>query len=103
MTSLMLTGFFNSGIVTIILLLIIFSVIALIASWLRKIIWPTTSEDVKVDPKRAVKEELERVLVPLESPLTQAKTSKKVTKELINNKRNTRGKKNASNRKKSSS
>ncbi len=64
------TGFFNNGIVTILLLLIIFALIALLASWIRKILLPETKESLKVDPKKAVKEELERVLVPLENPLT---------------------------------
>ena len=103
MNSSMLTGFFNSGIVTIILLLIIFSVIALIASWLRKLIWPATSDEGKVDLKKAVKEELDRVLVPLETPLTQAKPAKKVTTEISKMKQSTRGKKHATKRKKSAS
>jgi uncharacterized membrane protein YhiD involved in acid resistance len=64
------TGFFNNGIVTILLLLIIFALIALLASWIRKILLPETKESLKVDPKKAVKEELDRVLVPLENPLT---------------------------------
>jgi hypothetical protein len=71
-----LTGFFNNGIVTIILLLIIFSLIALLASWLRKLLMPSKDEG-KVDPKRAVKEELDRVLVPLETPLTPSEKAKK--------------------------
>lgn len=103
MNNLTLTGFFNNGIVTIILLLIIFSVIALIASWLRKLIWPSTSEDLNVDPKKAVKEELDRVLVPLEAPLTHSKNSQKITTEISKSKKKTSGKKHASNRKKSSS
>ena len=64
------TGFFNNGIVTILLLLIIFASIALLASWIRKILLPETKDSLKVDKKKAVKEELERVLVPLETPLT---------------------------------
>jgi hypothetical protein len=68
------TGFFNNGIVTILLLLIIFASIALLASWIRKILLPETKDSLKVDPKKAVKEELDRVLVPLESPLTPKKT-----------------------------
>ena len=64
------TGFFNNGIVTILLLLIIFASIALLASWIRKILLPETKDSLKVDPKKAVKEELDRVLVPLEKPLT---------------------------------
>ncbi len=64
------TGFFNNGIVTILLLLIIFASIALLASWIRKILLPETKDSLKVDPKKAVKEELDRVLVPLENPLT---------------------------------
>ncbi len=103
MINVTLSGFFNSGIVTIILLLIIFSVTALIASWLRKLIWPSTSEDAKIDPKKAVKEELDRVLVPLESPLTQSKNSSKVTTEISKTTKKSSGKKHASNRKKSSS
>jgi hypothetical protein len=70
------TGFFNNGIVTILLLLIIFASIALLASWIRKILLPETKDTLKVDPKKAVKEELDRVLVPLENPLTpKTKTS----------------------------
>ncbi len=103
MNNLILTEFFNSGIVTIILLLIIFSVIALIASWLRKLIWPSTTEESKVDPKKAVKEELERVLVPLEQPLTQLKNSQSVTTDISKTKKKPSGKKHASTRKKSSS
>jgi uncharacterized membrane protein YhiD involved in acid resistance len=75
-----LTGFFNNGIVTIILLLIIFSLIALLASWLRKLLMPSKDEG-KVDPKRAVKEELDRVLVPLETPLTPSKKVKNTSSE----------------------
>ena len=71
------TGFFNNGIVTILLLLIIFASIALLASWIRKILLPETKDSLRVDPKKAVKEELDRVLVPLETPLTpQTKPSK---------------------------
>lgn len=102
MINLMFTGFFNNGIVTIILLLIIFSIIALIASWLRKLIWPSTIEDAKVDPKKAVKEELDRVLVPLAEPLTENKNPTKKTKSTTTKTKSV-GKKNASNRKKSSS
>ncbi len=103
MNSFIFTGFLNSGIVTIILLLIIFSVIALIASWLRKLIWPSTTENTKVDPKKAVKEELDRVLVPLQEPLTQVKNPKVNTSEISQVKKIPSGKKHASNRKKSSS
>lgn len=103
MNSHVLTGFFNSGIVTIILLLIIFSVIALIASWLRKLIWPSHTEDMKFDPKQAVKEELDRVLVPLETPLTESKNTTKATVEVSKTKKKTTGKKHATTRKKSAS
>jgi hypothetical protein len=72
------TGFFNNGIVTILLLLIIFASIALLASWIRKILLPETKEDLKVDPKKAVKEELDRVLVPLEKPLAPKTKSSKI-------------------------
>jgi hypothetical protein len=64
------TGFFNNGIVTILLLLIIFALIALLASWIKKILFPEAKDNLKIDPKKAVKEELDRVLVPLEKPLT---------------------------------
>jgi hypothetical protein len=64
------TGFFNSGIVTILLLLMIFSLIALLASWIRKILLPESKDSLIVDTKKAVKEELDRVLVPLANPLT---------------------------------
>jgi uncharacterized membrane protein YhiD involved in acid resistance len=64
------TGFFNNGIVTIFLLLIIFALIALLASWIKKILFPEAKDNLKIDPKKAVKEELDRVLVPLEKPLT---------------------------------
>jgi hypothetical protein len=74
-----LSGFFNNGIVTILLLLIIFASIALLASWIRKILLPETKEDLKVDPRKAVKEELDRVLVPLETPLTQETKPSKTT------------------------
>ena len=67
------TGFFNNGIVTILLLLIIFASVALLASWIRKILLPETKESLKVDPKKAVREELDRVLVPLETPLSPEK------------------------------
>ncbi|MEN9819954.1 MAG: hypothetical protein RL379_732 [Bacillota bacterium] len=102
MINLILTGFFNSGIVTIILLLIIFSAVALIASWLRKLIWPSTTEDLKIDPKKAVKEELDRVLVPIEQPITM-ESSKVVTKDAKPTKKTSSGKKHATNRKKTSS
>jgi uncharacterized iron-regulated membrane protein len=65
----LLTGFFNNSIVTILLLLLIFAGIALIANYLRKWLWPATTKAIKVDPKVAVKEELARVLVPLDEPL----------------------------------
>jgi hypothetical protein len=71
------TGFFNNGIVTILLLLIIFASVALLASWIRKILLPETKESLTVDPKKAVKEELDRVLVPLETPLTPEKKPSK--------------------------
>jgi hypothetical protein len=71
------SGFFNNGIVTILLLLIIFASVALLASWIRKILLPETKESLHVDPKKAVKEELDRVLVPLETPLTPEKKPSK--------------------------
>jgi hypothetical protein len=64
------TGFFNNGIVTILLLLIIFASVALLSSWIRRMLLPETKDTLKVDPKQAVKEELDRVLVTLETPLT---------------------------------
>lgn len=75
------TGFFNNGIVTILLLLIIFASVALLASWIRKILLPESKESLKVDPKKAVKEELDRVLVPLETPLTPK--TKSTTSKLV--------------------
>jgi hypothetical protein len=63
------TGFFDNSIVTILLLLLIFAGVALIANYLRKWLWPTTTKSEKIDPKIAVKEELARVLVPLDEPL----------------------------------
>jgi hypothetical protein len=79
------TGFFNNSIVTILLLLLIFAGVALIANYLRKWLWPATTKPEKVDPKVAVKEELARVLVPLDEPLkpvegSQTKPVKTTTK-----------------------
>jgi hypothetical protein len=65
----MLTSFFNNGIIQVLLLLLIFAFVALLANFIRKLIWPQANEDTKVDPKKAVREELDRVLVPLEEPL----------------------------------
>jgi hypothetical protein len=76
----LLTGFFNNGIVTILLLLIIFSSVALVASWIRKILLPESKDRQQVDAKKAVKEELDRVLVPLEKPLTPKDPSSKTPK-----------------------
>jgi hypothetical protein len=75
------TSFGNNGIVTILLLLMIFSSIAWLTSWIRKILLPEAKDSLKVDAKKAVKEELDRVLVPLANPLTPKSTnpeSKKV-------------------------
>lgn len=75
-----MTGFFNNGIVTILLLLIIFASVALVASWIRRILLPESKEHQQVDAKKAVKEELDRVLVPLEKPLTPKDSSNKTAK-----------------------
>jgi biopolymer transport protein ExbD len=75
-----MTGFFNNGIVTILLLLIIFASVALIASWIRKILLPESKDNQQVDAKKAVKEELDRVLVPLEKPLTPKDSPSKTAK-----------------------
>ncbi|MGA0097810.1 MAG: hypothetical protein ACO3H6_04490, partial [Bacilli bacterium] len=49
--------------------------------WLRKLLMPSKDEG-KVDPKRAVKEELDRVLVPLETPLTPSENAKKTAAKI---------------------
>jgi energy-converting hydrogenase Eha subunit F len=74
------SGLFNSGIFQVLLLLLIFAGVALLANFIRKLIWPNSTDSVKVDPKKAVKEELDRVLVPLEEPLKPA--SKSVTTQI---------------------
>ena len=56
--------------VTIFLLLAVFGLVALLASWIRKLIWPNQKDSAVIDPKKAVQEELDRVLVPLNQPLT---------------------------------
>lgn len=65
-----LSGFFNNGIIQVLLLLLIFAGVALLANFIRKLLWPQSLDAEKIDPKKAVKEELDRVLVPLETPLT---------------------------------
>lgn len=70
-----LTSLLDNGIVTIFLLLLIFAGIALLANWIRKLIWPQSNDASPIDPKKAVKEELDRILVPLEKPLESPTTT----------------------------
>jgi hypothetical protein len=57
------------GAFTIVILLLIFGGVALLTYVIRKKFWPFPWENKTVDPQQAVKEELERVLVPIEEPL----------------------------------
>ncbi len=71
--------------VTIFLLLAVFGFVAVLASWIRKLIWPNQKDGAAIDPKKAVQEELDRVLVPLNQPLATknnpASTSKPTRKK----------------------
>jgi cytoskeletal protein RodZ len=59
-----------SGAFDIIFLLLIFGAVGFVAYFIRKTFYPSPWDSKKVDPKTAAKEELERILVPLETPLT---------------------------------
>ena len=59
-----------SGAFDIIFLLLIFGAVGFVAYFIRKTFYPAPWDSKKVDPKTAAKEELERILVPLETPLT---------------------------------
>jgi cell shape-determining protein MreC len=82
------TSFIENPFVTIFLLLAIFAFVALLANWIRKFIWPDQINDKAVDPKKAVQEELDRVLVPIKEPLSekvnQVSSSKASPKKSVN-------------------
>lgn len=65
-----------SGAFDIILLLLIFGAVGFVAYFIRKTFYPAPWESKKVDPKTAAKEELDRILVPLETPLTSQDDAK---------------------------
>ncbi len=69
-----------SGAFDIILLLLIFGAVGFVAYFIRKTFYPAPWDNKKVDPKTAAKEELERVLVPLEKPLETLNGEEDVTK-----------------------
>jgi len=71
MINLYSSNFIDNPFVTIFLLLAIFAFVALLANWIRKLIWPNQLDDKAIDPKKAVQEELDRVLVPLKQPLPE--------------------------------
>ena len=68
-----------SGAFDILLLLAIFGAVGFVAYYIRKTFYPAPWESKKVDPKTAAKEELERILVPLDKPL-EASGDEKVAK-----------------------
>jgi hypothetical protein len=72
-----------SGALDIILLLGIFGAVGFVAYFIRKTFYPAPWDNKKVDPKTAAKEELERVLVPLEKPLESLETKEDTTKSTL--------------------
>lgn len=94
-----------SGAFDIILLLAIFGAVGFVAYYIRKTFYPAPWESKRVDPKTAAKEELERILVPLDQPLTASKEeeaskptpqkTKKLTPSTVK-KRNANGKRQSS-------
>jgi hypothetical protein len=59
----------ENPIIQILFLLVIFTFVGVIAYWIRRKFWKLPWENKQVDPSKALKEELERILVPIEEPL----------------------------------
>jgi hypothetical protein len=67
----MFTSILDSGIFQVLSILLLFTVVGFVAYLIRKHVYHLPWEDKKVDPTQALKEEIERVLVPLEEPLIE--------------------------------
>ncbi len=72
-----------NGAFDILLLLAIFGAVGFVAYYIRKTFYPAPWDNKKVDPKTAAKEELERVLVPLDQPLKASEPKEPVTQKPI--------------------
>jgi hypothetical protein len=70
------TAILENPIIQILFLLAIFTFVGVIAYWIRRKFWKLPWENNKVDPSKALKEELDRVLVPLDEPLQPVKQDK---------------------------
>jgi hypothetical protein len=73
----MLTSILDSGIFQVLSILLLFTGVGFVAYLIRKYWYHLPWEDKKVDPKQALKEEIERVLVPLEEPLIEKNVESK--------------------------
>lgn len=79
-----------NGAFDILLLLAIFGAVGFVAYYIRKTFYPAPWDNKKVDPKTAAKEELERVLVPLDQPLKASEPKEPVTQKPIAKKTTTK-------------
>ena len=79
-----------NGAFDILLLLAIFGAVGLLAYYIRKTFYPAPWDNKKVDTKTASKEELERVLVPLDQPLKASVPKDPVTQKPIAKKTTTK-------------
>jgi hypothetical protein len=65
----MFTSILDNGIFQVLTILFIFTGVGFIAYIIRKHFYKLPWEDKPVDPKQALKEEIDRVLVPIKDPL----------------------------------
>jgi hypothetical protein len=65
------SSIFDNGMFQVLTILAIFTGVGFIAYVIRKYFYRLPWEDKKVDPNIALKEEIERVLVPIEEPLVE--------------------------------
>jgi hypothetical protein len=69
------SSIFDNGMFQVLTILALFTGVGLIAYLIRKYFYHLPWEDKKVDPSVALKEEIDRVLVPIEEPLIEKEVS----------------------------
>jgi hypothetical protein len=65
------SSIFDNGMFQVLTILALFTGVGLVAYLIRKYFYHLPWEDKKVDPSIALKEEIDRVLVPIEEPLVE--------------------------------
>ena len=75
------SSIFDNGMFQVLTILALFTGVGLVAYLIRKYFYHLPWEDKKVDPSVALKEEIDRVLVPIEEPLVEKEASTAVSSE----------------------